>query len=127
MGWNVCLGLLWIHFSDEKDNGSHEQNENTIVSDDNIENHSSDECDGEVSSEEDESSGDERSLESKTLGNRMTLRSDISKDHRLHDQGQYECPYTWMYFNNALRGYMCKICEMYYSSKPCPSGGNRGA
>ena len=57
----------------------------------------------------------------------MTLRSDISKDHRLHDEGQYECPYTWIYFNNALRGYMCKICEMYYSSKPCPSGGNRGA
>ena len=22
---------------------------------------------------------------------------------------------------------MCKICEMYYGSKPCPSGENRGA
>ena len=58
-----------MHFSDEKDSGSHDQNENTIVSDDNIEKHSSNECDGEESSEEDESSSDDRSLENKPLEN----------------------------------------------------------
>ena len=74
----------------------------TIVSDNNIENHSSDECDREESSEEDECSGDYRSLENKTLGNHMALQSDITKDHCLHDQGQYDCLYTWLYFNHAL-------------------------
>ena len=96
MCWNVCLSLLWIHFSDEKDSGSHDQNENTIASDDNIENHPSNKCDSEESSEEDESSGDDRSLENKTLGNQMALQSDIRKDHHLHDQGQYERLYIWL-------------------------------
>ena len=50
-------------FSNEKDSGLHDQNESTIVSDDSIENHPSNECDAEESSEEDESSGDDRSLE----------------------------------------------------------------
>ena len=127
LGWNVCLSPLWIHFSDEEDSGSHDQNENIIISDNNIENHSSDECDREESSEEDECSGDDRSLENKTLGNHMALQSDITKDHCLHDQGQYDCLYTWLYFNHALWGYMCRICERYYGSKPCPSGGNWGA
>ena len=113
-----------MHFSDEKDSGSHDQNENTIVSDDNIEKHSSNECDGEESSEEDESSSDDRSLENKPLENHKASQCDISKGDCLHDQGQYECLYTCLYFNNALRGYMCKICEIYCGSKPCPSGGN---
>ena len=76
-------------FQSWKDSGSHDQNESTSISDNNIENHSSDECDGEGSSEEDESSGGDSSLENKTLGNHMTPQSGISKDHRLHDQGQY--------------------------------------
>ena len=51
-----------------------------IISDDNIENHSSsEECDSEESSEEDESSDDDGSLENKTLGNHMALLSDINK------------------------------------------------
>ena len=37
-------------------------NKNTIISDNNIEKHSSDECDGEENSIEDESSDDDRSL-----------------------------------------------------------------
>ena len=45
-----------------------------IISDDNIENHSSsEECDSEESSEEDESSHDDGSLENKTFGNNMVL------------------------------------------------------
>ena len=59
----------------------------TIVSDNNIKNHSSDECGGEESFEEDESSGDDRSLENNTLGSHMTSQSDISKNHCLHGQG----------------------------------------
>ena len=40
------------HFRDEKDTGSHDQNENTIALENNTENHSSHECDCEESSEE---------------------------------------------------------------------------
>ena len=36
------------------------------------------------------------------LDNKMALQSDISEDHCFNDQGQYECLYTWLYFNNAL-------------------------
>ena len=57
----------------------------------------------------------------------MALQSDISKDHCFNDQDQYECLYTWLYFTNALWGYMCKIWEMYCSNNSCPSCGNRGA
>ena len=127
MGWHICLSLIWIPFSDEKDSGTHDHDENTIESDNNIENHSSDECDSEESSEEDESSGDDGSLENKTLGNHMASLSDTNKDHRLHDQGQYECLYSWLYFNNALQGYRCKVCELYYSINPRLSDGNQGA
>ena len=81
------LASFKIQFSDEKDSGLHDQNENRIVSDNNIKNHSSDECGGEESFEEDESSGDDRSLENNTLGSHMTSQSDISKNHCLHGQG----------------------------------------
>ena len=105
----------------------HDQNDIIIASDNNIENHSFDKCHSKESSEEDETSGDDRCLENKTLGNHMTSQSDISKNHCIHDQGQYEHLYTWLYFNNGLRGYLCKICEMCSGSKPCPSGGNQTA
>ena len=96
MAWTLLISVM-------KKSGSHYRNENTIVSDNNIENHSTDECVGEESSEEDERSGDDKSLKNKILRNHMTSQSDISKDHHLHDQGQYERLYTWLYFNNALR------------------------
>ena len=86
MGWNVCLSLLWIYFSDEKDSGSHDQNKKAIASDDNIENHCSDKCDSEEISEEDESSGDDRSLENEIFGNHMVSQSDTRKGNRYHDQ-----------------------------------------
>ena len=30
-------------------------------------------------------------------------------------------------YSQSLHGYMCKICEIYYSSSPCPTNLNRGA
>ena len=57
----------------------------------------------------------------------MASQSDITKDNCLHDQDQYECLHTWLYFSNPLQEYMCMICEMYYSDNPCPSSGNGGA
>ena len=53
----------------------------------------------------------DRSLKSKTLGNHMTLQSDISEDNCSHDQGQYECLYNWLYFNNALWGSCVKYVK----------------
>ena len=111
------------HFRDEKDTGSHDQNENTIALENNTENHSSHECDCEESSEE-KVQVMIGLLKKKTLGNHTALQPDTGKDNRLHNQGQYECLCTWLYFNHVLRGYMCKICEMYYGSKPCSPGRN---
>ena len=124
---NVCLSLSWIHFTDEKDSGSHGQDESTIVSDNIVEKYSSDEYDSQESSEEVKSSGDDGSFENETLGNHIASQSDISRDHCLHDQGQYEHHYASLHFNNPPRGYISKMCEMYYGSKTCPFGGNQGA
>ena len=35
--------------------------------------------------------------------------------------------YTWLYYNQSERGYMCKVCEVYYGNSPHSSGSNRGA
>ena len=51
----------------------------------------------------------------------------IKKDHRLYDQARYESLYSWLYYKQSAKGYMCKICDVYYGVSPCPSGGNRGA
>lgn len=48
-------------------------------------------------------------------------------DHRLYDQSKYENIYPWLYYNQAIHGYMCKICDVYYATTACPSGGDRGA
>lgn len=92
-----------------------------------FEKYSSDECDSQESSEEVKSSGDDGSFENETLGNHIASQSDISRDHCLHDQGQYEHHYASLHFNNPPRGYISKMCEMYYGSKTCPFGGNQGA
>ena len=54
----------------KSDSDYHDQNENTIISDNNIENSNE-------NSEEDESPDDDRSLENETLGNHMALQCDI--------------------------------------------------
>ena len=35
--------------------------------------------------------------------------------------------YTWLYYNQSERVYMCKVCEVYYGNSPHSSGSNRGA
>ena len=35
--------------------------------------------------------------------------------------------YTWLYYNQSERGYMCKVCEVYYGNSPHSCGSNRGA
>ena len=51
----------------------------------------------------------------------------IKDDHRIYDQSRYENMYSWLYYSQSLHGYMCKICEIYYGSSPCPTNSNRGA
>ena len=51
----------------------------------------------------------------------------IKDDHRIYDQARYENLYPWLYYKHSSNGYMCKICDVYYGSSPCPSGGNRCA
>ena len=52
---------------------------------------------------------------------------DIASDHRLYDQSKYERVYTWLYYNHTLNGYMCKVCDIFYTGTECPTGGDRGA
>ena len=43
------------------------------------------------------------------IGLSKMTHSYNNKDHRLHGLGQYEQLYTWLYFNNALREYICEL------------------
>ena len=40
---------------------------------------------------------------------------------------RYESLYSWLCYKQSEKGYMCKICDIYYGASPCPSGGIRGA
>ena len=53
--------------------------------------------------------------------------NDIESDHQFYDQSRYEKMHTWLYYNQSERGYMCKVCEVYYGNSPYSSGSNRGA
>ena len=55
----------------------------------------------------------------------FTSSGMIKDDHRIYDQSPYENMYSWLYY--IIHGYMCKICEIYYGSSPCPTNSNRGA
>ena len=51
----------------------------------------------------------------------------IKDDHRIFDQSRYQNMYSWLYYCQSLHGCMCKICEIYYGSLPCPTNSNHGA
>ena len=51
----------------------------------------------------------------------------IKDDHTIYDQSRYENMYSWLYYIQSLHDYMCKICEIYYGSLPCPKNSNRAA
>ena len=51
----------------------------------------------------------------------------MKNDNRLHDEQRYAGQYTWLYYNLAKYGHLCKICEVFYSDHPCPTGRGRGA
>ena len=74
----ICLTLPRINFIDEKNSDSHEKNENTIASQDNIEKHSSVEWNSEQSSEKDESSDNDRSFENETLTRILIITKTIA-------------------------------------------------
>ena len=57
----------------------------------------------------------------------FTSSGMIKDDHRIYDQSPYENIYSWFYYSQSLHDYMCKICEIYYGSSPCPANSNRGA
>ena len=39
----------------------------------------------------------------------------IKNNSRLYDERKYAGQYTWFYYNLAKYGYLCKICEVFYS------------
>ena len=89
-------------------------------------NNSDSESDGENDSS-DSSSDDESSENYQEKGPSFASSNDIESDHRFYDQSRYEKMYTWLYYNQSERGYMCKVCEVYYRNSPHFSGSNRGA
>ena len=51
----------------------------------------------------------------------------IKNNNRLYDEQKYAGQYTWFYYNLGKYGYLCKICEVFYSDHPWPPGQGRGA
>ena len=49
------------------------------------------------------------------------------QDNCLFDEQKCLKKYTWAYYLMIQYGYMCKISEVSFSDKPCPSGRRRGA
>ena len=48
-------------------------------------------------------------------------------DHRQFDHTKYEKLYKWLYFNQVKKGFMCKICEVFYEDTPTPIHGSCSA
>ena len=55
-----------------------------------------------------------------------SLSKNTTQDNRLFDEQKYLKKYTWAHYSMTQYGYMCKICEVFFSDKPCPSGYGRG-
>ena len=51
----------------------------------------------------------------------------IKNDSRLYDERKYASQYAWFYYNLEKCGYLCKICEVFYSDHPCSTGCGKGA
>ena len=63
-----------------------------------------------------------------TLVNLNSLSKNTTQDNRLFDEQELIFKkYTWAYYSMIQYGYMCKICGVFFSDKPCPSGGGTGA
>ena len=53
-----------------------------------------------------------------------SLSKNTTQDNRLFDEQKYLNKYTWTYY--SMTQYMYKICEVFFSDKPCKSGCGRG-
>ena len=51
----------------------------------------------------------------------------IKNNSRLYDERKYAGQYTWFYYNLAKYGYLCKICEVFYSDHAFLTGWGRRA
>ena len=62
-----------------------------------------------------------------TLVDSNSLSKNTMQDNCLFHEQKYLKKYTWAYYLMTKYGYMCKICEVFFSDKPCPSSCRRGA
>ena len=58
---------------------------------------------------------------------RFANSEEIRRDHRLFDERRYEKEYTWLYYKFNKKGYLCKICEVFYRESSAKPGGSTGA
>ena len=61
-----------------------------------------------------------------TLVDSNSLSKNTRQDNRLFNEQKYLKKYTWVYYLMTQYGYMCKISEVFFNDKPCPSGRGRG-
>ena len=50
---------------------------------------------------------------------------EIKRDHHLFDKRRYEKEYTWLHYNFNKKGYLCKICEVFYEVSSTKARGSR--
>ena len=57
---------------------------------------------------------------------RFANSEEIRRDHRLFDERRYEKEFTWLYYKFNKKGYLCKICEVFYRESSAKPGGSTG-
>ena len=70
-------------------------------------------------------STDDKYEDQVTLVDSNSLRKNTTQDKRLLDEHLKK--HTWAYYSMTQNGYMCKISEIFFIDKPCPSDHGRGA
>ena len=58
---------------------------------------------------------------------RFANSEEMRRHHHLFDKRRYEKEYTWLYYSFNKKGYLCKICEIFYGESSAKPGGSREA
>lgn len=83
----------------------------------------SDASSDELASSDESSSDDESNVVDMEFAPPKTLLAD----HRQFDHSRYEQLYKWLYYSHLKKGFMCKVCSVFYGDTSSQSHGSRGA
>ena len=51
-----------------------------------------------------------------------STKSDPASSNGIKNDNRLPGSFTWLYYNLAKYGHLCKICEVFYSDHLCPTG-----